>query len=142
MNIKKIIREEMDEWGWVKESDPFDLLDNHFGIINTANGFKFIDYDYDPKMKKDLPRFIFPWSWSTDKTLIQIAYEPAIKFHEIYKLSKNDLYKIVHNKGIYNMNYFKNKKIANELNEWKSSRTEGLKNYYPYMWSYYKHEYL
>jgi hypothetical protein len=142
MNIKRIIKEEIDDFDWARESNPFDLLDNHFGIVNVGNGFKFIEYDYEPKMKKDLPRIIFPWSWTTNETLIKIAYEPSIKFHKIYELSKNDLYKIVHNKGIYNLDYFKNKKIANELNDWKESRIEGLKNYYPYMWSYYEHKYL
>jgi hypothetical protein len=138
MNIKRIIREEIDDFNWMIETNPFSTLDSHFGITKSPEGFKFEGLDKNKAPEgESLGRFIFPWTWNHNKHLRDIAVTPAKLFDKVYKATDNELFKVIYGKSMYNLNYFKNKKLIKSFKDWKSSRIEGLKDYYPMMWKYY-----
>jgi hypothetical protein len=144
IKIVKQVISEIDDKKLLK-NEIFDILNKHFKIESHSDGFRFINLPYnkvsDIESDIKIPRFIFPWTWEDNETLNKIAYQPAKLFIPIYELSKNDLFKIVYKKGLYNLNYFENRKLVKELEEWKSSRIKGLENYYPQMLRYLKSEY-
>lgn len=144
LNSGGVLKEEVDDFDWVKETSYEDYLDSYFSIERDPETgyFKFEGMDNQLRKGEEIPRFTFPWTYHTHSGLKRIAYDPAKKFDEIYQLRANDLFKIVNDKSVWGLGYFKNRKIAKSLLSWKESRVEGLKKYYPRMWKYYKSEYL
>jgi hypothetical protein len=143
MNIKKIIREEIDDFDWAHETNPYDLLDDYFNLVKTNKGYMIEGIYHKPEDQIEINSIgiILPWTWKDNKTLKRIAYKPAKVVNKIKETTTNELYKIIHNKSVWDWNYFSNMKIAKSLNEWKNNRIEGIFNEYPKSRSCYKHVY-
>jgi len=103
MNIKKIIREEVDDFAWIKETNYDDLLDSYFGITTEPH--------------RDIVKVI---SFNNDDS------SPYVTYKKIKKISLLELYRILtsidKSKSIFSKDFWEIRPI---LKNWKRSRKIG-----------------
>lgn len=114
MNIKKIIREEIDDFGWVRDISYEDTLDNHFNIETNGREawFKGI----------------------IDRNNIHPAYG---MYDNLTYNNWSSLYKIIDKDNklwSIDRGIIKRLRIANKLDNWRIDRLDKLKDYYPKMY--------
>ena len=105
MNIKKIIREEIDDFDWIENGESVDdlisnTLDSHFGIsFNNSSA------DFRDKIQ-----------FNTDES-------PYTTYRKVKNSSARDLYKILTKtpkyKTLFNRDYYR---LSDLLKSWKRSR--------------------
>jgi len=106
MNLKRIIKEEINNLEWVKETNYDDALDAYFGITTEP-------YYVDGILKNRVK-------------VINFIESPYATYKKIEKVSLSDLYKILtdisKNKSLFTKDYWL---IRSELKKWKESRVLG-----------------
>jgi hypothetical protein len=112
MNLKKIIREEIDDLDWIRNVSYEDLLDDYYGI----------ETDGEEAWFKDI----------TDRDNIRPADD---MYKELAFTKKGDLYNIIYNDKIWKLDrsLIKRLRIGSKLDNWRMDRLDKLMKYYPRM---------
>jgi len=113
MNLKRIVREEINDFDWVNDIKWEDILDNHFNI------------DTDGKE-----------AWFRDIKNRNQVHPPYEMYNKLTNSSWGDLYEIIYKDKMWRMGkgIIKRLRIGNKLDNWKINRIDKLKDYYPNMY--------